>query len=82
MRATSNKAGYVELDFRVASMTAWECSPCDRLEPCGCCAWGYAAGRDKAFFEVLASLDGPAHAEDSGSGSARSNGPAAGRPSP
>ena len=36
---------------------------CDCPEPCGCYAEGYAAGKDKAYFEVLASLDGPPHAE-------------------
>ena len=35
---------------------------CDCPEPCGC----YAAGKDKAYFEVLASLDGPPHAEGCG----------------
>ena len=37
---------------------------CDCDEPCGCFAEGYAAGKDKAYFEVLASLEGPPHAED------------------
>ena len=32
---------------------------CDCDEPCGCFAEGYAAGKDKAYFEVLASLEGP-----------------------
>ena len=32
---------------------------CDCPEPCAC----YAAGKDKAYFEVLANLDGPPHAE-------------------
>ena len=35
---------------------------CDCPEPCACCAEGYAVGKDKAYFEVLASLDGPPHA--------------------
>ena len=35
---------------------------CDCPEPCACYAEGYAAGKDKAYFEVLASLDGPPHA--------------------
>ena len=33
---------------------------CDCPEPCAC----YAAGKDKAYFEVIASLEGPPHAED------------------
>ena len=37
---------------------------CDCDEPCGCYAEGYAAGKDKAYFEVLDSLEGPPHAED------------------
>ena len=37
---------------------------CDSPEPCSCDAEGYAAGKDKAYFEVIASLDGPPHAED------------------
>ena len=36
----------------------------DSPEPCACYAEGYAAGKDKAYFEVIASLDGPPHAED------------------
>ena len=39
---------------------------CDCLEPCGCYAEGYAAGKDKAYFEVLASLEGPPHVGDCG----------------
>ena len=35
---------------------------CDRPEPCGRYAVGYAAGRDKAYFEVIGSLEGPPHA--------------------
>ena len=30
---------------------------------CDCYAEGYAAGKDKAFFEMLASLEVPPHAE-------------------
>ena len=33
---------------------------CDCDEPCGCYAEGYAASKDKAYFEVI---DGPPHAE-------------------
>ena len=36
---------------------------CDGPEPCACYAGGYAAGKDKAFFEMLASLEGPSHDE-------------------
>ena len=45
-------------------MTARESPLCDCDEPCGCYAEGYAAGKDKAYFEMLASLDGPPHAQD------------------
>ena len=37
-------------------MTARERRLCDCDEPCGCYAEGYAAGKGKAFFEMLASL--------------------------
>ena len=43
-------------------MTDTGCILYDCPEPCGCYAEGYAAGNDKAYFEVLASLDGPPHA--------------------
>ena len=33
---------------------------CDCPEPCGCYAEGYAVGKEKAYFEVLSSLDWPA----------------------
>ena len=36
---------------------------CDCHEPCACYAEGYAAGKDTAYFEVIASLEGPPHAE-------------------
>ena len=36
---------------------------CDRPEPCGCYAVRYAAGKDKADFEVLAGLDVLPHAD-------------------
>ena len=32
-------------------------------EPCACYAEGYAAGKDKAYFEMLASLEGTPHAK-------------------
>ena len=44
-------------------MTARECPLCDCPEPCACYVEGYAAGKDEAFFEVIASLDGHRHAE-------------------
>ena len=51
-------------------MAATERPLCDCPEPCGCYAEGYAAGyaegKDKAYFEVLASLEGPPHAQDCG----------------
>ena len=37
---------------------------CACPEPCACYAEGYAASKDKALFEVVASLDGPPHAEE------------------
>ncbi len=37
----------------------WDCP-----EPCACYSEGYAAGKDKAFLEVIASLEGPPHAEE------------------
>ena len=39
-------------------MTARERPLCDCPEPCACYAEGYAAGRDKACVETLASLEG------------------------
>ena len=47
-------------------MTARERRLCDCDEPCGCYAEGYAAGKNKAFFEIISSLDGPPHAQDCG----------------
>ena len=44
-------------------MTARQRPLCDCPEPCACYAEGYAAGKDKAYFEMLASLEGPPHAE-------------------
>ena len=44
-------------------MTDNERPLCDCSEPCGCYAEGYAAGKDKADFEVLASLDVLPHAD-------------------
>ena len=45
-------------------MTARESLLCDCPEPCACYAEGYAAGKDKVYFEVIASLEGPPHAGD------------------
>ena len=44
-------------------MTDAERSLCDCPEPCACYAEGYAAGKDKAHFEVITSLEGPPHDE-------------------
>ena len=46
-----------------AAMTAGERPLCDCPEPCGCYAEGYAAGKDKLFFEIIASLEEAPHAE-------------------
>ena len=45
-------------------MTGSERPLCDCPEPCACYAEGYAARKDMAYFEVLASLEGPPHAGD------------------
>ena len=47
-------------------MTAGAPTVCDCPEPRACYAEGYAQGKDKAYFEVLASLDGPPHHQDCG----------------
>ena len=47
-------------------MTAKETPLCDCPEPCACYAEGYAAGKDKAYFEVVTSLEGPSHTLDCG----------------
>ena len=51
-------------------MTAADRRICDCPEPCDCYAeghaGGYAVGKDKAYCEVPASLEGPPHAEDCG----------------
>ena len=47
-------------------MTSVERQVCDCPEPCACYAEGYAAGKDKGYFEVLANLDSPPHAEGCG----------------
>ena len=43
-----------------------EAPGCDCPEPCGCYAEGYAQGKDRIYFEILASLEGPPHSEDCG----------------
>ena len=52
---------------------------CDCPEPCGCYAEGYAQGKNKAYFEVLASLDGPPTTRTAAVSPARSRGPASGK---
>ena len=52
---------------------------CDSPGSCACYAEGYAAGKGKAYFEVLASLEGPPHAESYACQPCRSSGPACGR---
>ena len=47
-------------------MTDTEGPLCDCPEPCGCYTEGYAAGKDKAYFEVITSLEGPPHAAGCG----------------
>ena len=47
-------------------ITAREHPLCDCPEPCGCYVEGYAAGKDKAFCEIISSLEGPPHAQDCG----------------
>ena len=47
-------------------MTATERPVCDCPEPCGCYVEGYAQGKDTAYFEVVASLEGPPHHQDCG----------------
>ena len=45
-------------------MIAREHPLCDCPEPCACYVEGYAAGKDKAYFEMLASLEATPHAGD------------------
>ena len=42
-------------------MTTQKTQLCDCPEPCGCYAEGHAAGKDKAYSEMLASLEDKAH---------------------
>ena len=44
-------------------MTDAERPLCDCEEPCACYVEGYAAGKDKEYFEVIVSLEGPPHTE-------------------
>ena len=37
---------------------------CDCPEPCACYAEDYSQGKNKAYFEMLASLEGPVHTVD------------------
>ena len=39
---------------------------CDCPEPCGCYAEGYAAGKDKAYFEIEMALRDDTHAATCG----------------
>ena len=43
-------------------MTDTERPICDCPEPCGCYAEGYAAGKDKAYFEIEMALQDDTHA--------------------
>ena len=52
--------------FREAAMTDKERRLCDCPEPCGCYAEGYAAGKDKAFFEMEMALQDDTHAAGCG----------------
>ena len=60
-------------------MTDAERLLCDCPEPCGCSAEGYAAGKNKAYFNVLTSLEGPRMPRAAPASPARSSGPASGR---
>ena len=47
-------------------MTATDRPLCDCPEPCGCYAEGYAAGKDKAYFEIEMTLQDDNHAASCG----------------
>ena len=47
-------------------MTATDRPLCDCPEPCGCYAEGYAAGKDKAYFEIEMALQDDNHAASCG----------------
>ena len=47
-------------------MTAQQAQLCDCPEPSGCYAEGYAAGKDKAYFEMMASLEDTPHSTGCG----------------
>ena len=47
-------------------MTDQERPLCDCPEPCGCYAEGYAAGKDKAYFEIEMALHDDTHAATCG----------------
>ena len=49
----------LEEQVQDAAMTAGERTLCHCSQPCAC----YAAGKDEVYFEVIASLDSPPHAE-------------------
>ena len=37
---------------------------CNCPEPCDCYVEGYAQGKEKIYFEMLASLEGPVHEQE------------------
>ena len=47
-------------------MTIIERPVCDCPEPCACYAEGYAAGKDKAYFEIQMALQDDTHAHSCG----------------
>ncbi len=47
-------------------MTDEERALCDCPEPCGCYAEGYAAGKEKAYFEIEMALQDDTHASSCG----------------
>ena len=47
-------------------MTVEDLPVCARPEPCGCYAEGYAAGKDKAYFEIRMVLQERNHATSCG----------------
>ena len=80
--ARQHKGPFANRKVRIlteAAMTGKELSLCDCPEPCGCYAEGYAAGKDKAFFEMEMALQDDTHSAGCAAGPARSSGPACGR---
>ena len=62
-RAIREFPGAPKKELQEVSWPAEDAPFCDCPEPCARHAEGYAAGKDKAYFEVIASLEGPPHAE-------------------